>query len=1180
MRKSWKHLHTFVLTLVLGFSGIYIAIGQSTDETTDKQTSEKPRRIEVLFLGSPNSSHKPLERFRTIRRAHGAKGINYTYANQPTALTPDNLAKYDALLVYGNHNVISKEQEAALLEYSAKGGACVFLHSACGCFRNSEAFIKLLGAQFKSHGAGVFRTKIINPDHPIMKDFPGFECWDESYVHQKHNTDRIVLQKREEEPWTWVRTNGKGRIFYTASGHDHRCWDLTEYQDLVYRGLMWTLNEKADLVKNLKLPKLEYYTSEVNIVPRKSWGVPLDRKVPHTQFQKALPVEESIKLAQVPADMELQVFASEPMIINPIALSWDTKGRMWAVEAYDYPNSFVMNSPGQDKIKILEDTDNDGKADKASVFAEGLTIATTVLPLDNGCITTDADEIVFLEDTDSDGKSDKRTVLVKGISLRDTHACVSNLRLGFDGWIYATVGYSGVKTTIAGKTSAIHNGVFRFKKDGSAFEPIQRSSNNTWGLSFNEQGRILGSTANNNPSFYVGIPIRYYTGTAIKPGVTPRADKNDNIYPMTFDYFQVDQKERFTAAAGHSIYTARLLSKEWWNRRALVCAPTAKLVAAPIHQSHGSGFKMSHTEQNIYASADSWSAPVAAEVGADGAIYIADWYNSIVQHNVYGDDQKRGIGNAYISKHRDRKHGRIYRIAPKVSTPKSHPTLDTPDQQLAALSNDNLFWRLHAQRLLVKSGKDNIAKLTALASSQDNSSNKTAKIHAHHAIAQLGVDTANLVAPNAKANVTASIISTSKPILKNAQQWISNLSQRQPAEQLAALLLACETERSPELLKLLKEEKSKLTPEWEKDNLLKRAMDLAIVSHGSLKDTLPAPKRISLSASAKRGEPIYKQTCVACHQPSGEGTDGVFPPLSGSNWLQRNPNHAIMVVTRGLTGPVTVSGKKYNGVMPAHNTLTDEQVTDVINYARNAFEVQYGDITVEQVKAIKEKYKDRTLPFTEKEIEAEKMLPTTSYNFTKSIGDALWIVANKPIHYNAGHAGADLTSNTGEKSNNIQKDSYIQLPKGTISKAAKSGLTDTVSIRTVFSVSKHRLWAEVWSFGISNGGAGVSDRGKSYITLIPSSNKKTLRLACRHMGKETMIDAPLMNLGQNYDITATFNATTMKLLVDGVLIGSAPLPNGLTLSKLEDVNNWIGRSQFPDPLFAGKVRRLEIYDAK
>ncbi len=960
-----KGVYTVLLCLMACVTGVFI---HAETEVKDAEAGGKvaARRIEVLFLGSRNGSHRPLERFRTIRRAHGVKGINYTYANEPTALTKENLAKYDALMIYGNHNVITKDQETALLDYSSGGGACVFLHSACGCFRNSEPYIKLVGAQFKSHGKGVFRTKIVEPDHPVMKGFPGFECWDETYVHKKHNEDRVVLQKREDEPWTWVRTNGKGRVFYTASGHDDRCWSLAEYQDLVYRGLMWTLNEKAALVKNLDLPKLEYYTSEVNILPGKGWGKPLDRKIPHSQFQKALSVEDSMKLVQVPAGMELQLFASEPMVVNPIAMSWDDRGRMWVVEANDYPNSFVMNSPGQDKVKILEDTDGDGKADKVTVFADGLTIATSVLAIDGGCITTDNGEMVFLSDSDGDGVSDKRFRIFGGISLSDTHATVSNLRLGFDGWIYATVGYSGVKVDLGGEVVRLKQGVFRFKRDGSAFEVVQSTTNNTWGLGFNEEGRLMGSTANNNASFYVGMALRHYRDAGVKGERTPRADRKNFIYPLTFDYLQVDQKERFTAAAGHSFYTARLFGSEWWNRRVFICSPTGKLVSAATVRRDGAGFKTTNTEQNIYASADAWSAPVAAEVGPDGAVYVADWYNSVVQHNVYAKGQDRGKGNAYITKHRDRLHGRIYRIIPRGAEVKAFPKLGSVDEQLAALGNDNLFWRQQAQYLLVKGGEGSVAGLKKLLSGSGVSAD--ARRHAHYALGQLGVDMGDLSGGAA----SASVIYNSDPTAENAIKWLRWLEGYGVDEQLAVLLLVCDVPRDAEILATLREKRVLLAERLAGDGYLSHVMDIAILNHAEKKEAKVVVKRKPLSVSAMRGKAIYKKTCVACHQPDGAGSPGVFPPLSGSDWLARNPKHAVMVVTHGLTGPVTVSGKEYKGVMPAHASLGDGEVADVLNYVRNAFQEQLGDIKVDLVKEVREKYKERKEPFTEEDILSEK----------------------------------------------------------------------------------------------------------------------------------------------------------------------------------------------------------------
>jgi type 1 glutamine amidotransferase len=133
-----------------------------------------------------------------------------------------------------------------VLGYVRQGGGLAALHCASYCFRNSDAYIALVGAQFKSHGTGTFRTRLLQPEHPVTKGFTGFESWDETYVHHRHNPEgRTVLEQREDEPWTWVRTEGKGRIFYTAWGHDDRTWSNPGFHDLVERGLRYAAGQSV-----------------------------------------------------------------------------------------------------------------------------------------------------------------------------------------------------------------------------------------------------------------------------------------------------------------------------------------------------------------------------------------------------------------------------------------------------------------------------------------------------------------------------------------------------------------------------------------------------------------------------------------------------------------------------------------------------------------------------------------------------------------------------------------------------------------------------------------------------------------------------------------------------------------------------------------------------------------------
>ena len=182
------------------------------------------RRIKVLFLGD-EGHHVPLLRARQLIPVASQVGIDITYTEDVGDLNPVTLNRYDDLLIYANIGMISPEHEKALLDYVEGGHGLVALHCASYCFLNSPKYIALVGAQFAHHKTGVFRTKIVAPDHPIMKGFQGFESWDETYVHTKHNTEnRTVLEMRDTEPYTWVRTQGQGRVFYTAWGHDERTW--------------------------------------------------------------------------------------------------------------------------------------------------------------------------------------------------------------------------------------------------------------------------------------------------------------------------------------------------------------------------------------------------------------------------------------------------------------------------------------------------------------------------------------------------------------------------------------------------------------------------------------------------------------------------------------------------------------------------------------------------------------------------------------------------------------------------------------------------------------------------------------------------------------------------------------------------------------------------------------------
>src|SRR5688572_17518360 len=208
--------------------------------------------LRLLFLGD-NGHHKPAERFPQLQPVLKERGIELTYTDKMEDLNSQTLGKYAGLVIYANTTRIAPEQEQALLDYVASGKGFIPLHCASYCFLNSPKYIELVGAQFKSHKTGTFGTMLAEREHPIMRGFGGFESWDETYVHTRHNDkDRTVLEYRQEgdsrEPWTWVRTHGKGRVFYTAWGHDQRTWSNPGFQNLVERGIRWAIGADPAVV--------------------------------------------------------------------------------------------------------------------------------------------------------------------------------------------------------------------------------------------------------------------------------------------------------------------------------------------------------------------------------------------------------------------------------------------------------------------------------------------------------------------------------------------------------------------------------------------------------------------------------------------------------------------------------------------------------------------------------------------------------------------------------------------------------------------------------------------------------------------------------------------------------------------------------------------------------------------
>lgn len=1102
----------------------------------------------MLFFGAPTENHPghdPVTRYRILKKRLGAEGIDLTYSENPAQVfSQTTLSNYDGLLMYGNweqNGTLPAEQEKALLDYVNGGGAFLPIHCASACYGASENFVKLVGAKFKSHDGCEFTPETVLPNHPIMKGYEGFTAWDETYIHSDHADDRTILQMHEKEPWTWVRNQGKGRVFYTASGHDHRVWDLPEFAQLLRRAILWSVGDevRSKLIR-LKLPKPKLIDV---LLPGYRDGKLV------TQLPEPLNPSESMKLAQVPTGFELSLFAADPDIVNPIFISWDEKGRAWVIETIDYPNNLQAHDLGHDRITICEDTDGDGKADKFTRFAEKLSIPSTLAFIHGGVVCTNGTEVLFLKDTDGDDKADIRVPLFNGLRTGDTHAGVSNFRMGADNWIYATTGYSGIGGTIGNKKFDFSQALFRFKinfpekivpgADGTlqefvTLEVLQNTTNNTWGLGFTNDFDILGSTANANPSWYFTFAKDIYQSAGLEQPPTPRADDNPFFFPSSMDIRQVDVFDKFTAGAGHSFYTGSRFPENYRDKIAFICGPTGKLVANFIVEKKGAGFVSTQSPNNLYNSADAWSAPVCTEVGPDGAVWICDWYNMVIQHNPTpnkgnsGLDAQTGRGNAYMTPHRDTEHGRIYRVYPKGSANE-----EKPDSVIAGVANPDLFWRSTAQRMLVESGdKSHADSLRKLVSENGNlnafgalqglglldletitialkspsaalrrmalgfapldntlvdifikdgkitETDPRTRMELYLALSRLApsgiiadalaadlgadndqtlLDAWQVAARKNQDGILAKLSDTSPEKLDSPNllpnpdfsesvggkptAWTDlrlyagadaknitlssdptggrkgspalKITATQNADCGAAITIPVDPNTSYHLSGWLKTQDvdaadrpgcmmnihtgghtntikgttdwtlvemefttgqqqevlihclfggyggAKGTAWWDDVSLTKTSSsDPLQTSIARLKSYTPGTPEAEIVRKFPiapeihaRGKAVFALTCIACHGPDGNGVEGAFPPINGSDWLTGDPAIPAKIILHGLIGPINANGKVFNGIMPPLVDLTDEQIADVLTYTRQSWRNDAETVTPAQVKA-------------------------------------------------------------------------------------------------------------------------------------------------------------------------------------------------------------------------------------
>jgi putative membrane-bound dehydrogenase-like protein len=405
----------------------------------------------------------------------------------------------------------------------------------------------------------------------------------------------------------------------------------------------------------------------------------------------ALPPAEAQKRFVLPPQFEARLFAAEPDIVNPVAMTWDERGRLWVIELYEYPMGAPAGTKPRDRIKILEDTDNDGRADKVKVFADGLNLATGLLLGNGGVYVGQAPEFLFLQDTNRDDVADTRTVLLSGFGLDDRHELLNGFTWGPDGGLYMTHGvftHSKVKVPEASEPGVeVTAAVARYEPRSKAFEVFAEGTSNPWGVDFDRYGNAFVSACVIDHLFHMAPG-----GLYARQGGTPPNPYAYELLPSI-----VHHTHHMAAYAGVCVYQGDLFPEEFRGH----------VLMGNIHQNainhdrlerNGSSFK-AIAEKDFLTTPDGWFMPVSSQVGPDGALWIADWYDKYpCYQNAMADPE--GV---------DREHGRIWRVV--YATAEKPATGSRPKRELnlAVASNDeliqllehpNIWQRRVAQRLL------------------------------------------------------------------------------------------------------------------------------------------------------------------------------------------------------------------------------------------------------------------------------------------------------------------------------------------------------------------------------------------------------------------------------------------------------------------------------------------------
>lgn len=714
--------------------------------------------------------------------------------------------------------------------------------------------------------------------------------------------------------------------------------------------------------------------------------------------------EESLQHMQVEEGFTVELVAAEPMVVAPVAMTFDENSRLWVVEMQGYMPDTAGS--GEDmatgKIVILEDTNQDGRADLRKIFLDSLVLPRAICLIADGVLVAEPPYLWFVErNGDSAGK--KTLVDDKYAEGGNVEHQPNGLLRNIDNWIYNA------------KSS------WRYKRENGRWLKEKTHFRGQWGLSNDDYGRLY---YNHNSANVLGdyfFPSLGANNANLKKisGFNEKIVADNRVYPARANtgvnraYMKgiLDSNLRlvnFTAACGPLIYRGDLFGRSYYGN-AFVPEPSANLIKRNILQQNGLVIngQQAYKGKEFLASTDERFRPVNCYNAPDGAMYVLDMYRGIIQHKTFLTDYlKKEIKDRELTK--PLSCGRIYRIVPKgkKAVPFKFPT--EPAQLIRLYEHPNGWVRDKAQEIIIDKGITNPAMdfLQHILEEKD----PVAIAHAIRTLSEFSKLSAGqllslLQRPGPQIRQQA--LSAIPTILShnNYKTFLPVLQQLLQSDSLSApiiVFLANDIRRfdvaaAESLLQTAVKNYpgNKYVADAVLSNLQGRETeflktlnaihtDTTLVIHRQLKKLLVdidqsrnAAGMRELAKKYPEGIAIYKSICQTCHGSDGNGLQSLAPPLSRSEWVTGSKEKLASIVLYGMTGPVQVNDKLYKapeiiGEMPGignNHELTDEDIAQLLSFIRNAWSNKADAVKPTDVEKVRRKYEGRQKAFTMEELQ-------------------------------------------------------------------------------------------------------------------------------------------------------------------------------------------------------------------